>query len=348
MTASSRRARPPASWLVAALLLVASAARAQPPPAAPVEDQVEAARALYKEARELRRQGKLREATDKALEAYRTAATPVTALEAGELLVEAGRLVEARDLVRAVALLPVSPRESDKGRDARAQAAALAGQLDMRIPKIAFADRPPAVQLLLDGRPIPPTDATAWQGLDPGAHTLVVRADDRQCTAINLVLSEGEERTIDLHAAASACRPEPPPPPPPPIPRATATVLPPPPPPPPPPAPAPAGGISPWRLGGAAVGAAGVVALGVGGYVALRAKSDYDAVAAECPAAGCDQHGYDARNGARSRADVASIVMGVGAAAVVGGVLLWVLEPAHDRPGVAVGPGGVSLSVPLR
>jgi hypothetical protein len=326
-------------------MLLASVAGAQPPPAVPSEDQVEAARALYKEARELHKQGKLREATDKALEAYRTAATPVTALQAGELLVEAGRLVEARDIVRGVALMAISPRESEKGRDARQQAGALAGQLDMRIPKIAFADRPAGVQLLLDGRPVGATDPTAWQGLDPGAHALVVRVEDRPCTTINLVLSEGEERTIDLHAAASACRPEPPPlPPAPPPPK--ATVQQPPPPPPAPPEPAPEGAVNPWKWTGAAMGVAGVVAVGVGSYVALRAKSDYDGVS--CGAHGCDQNAYNVRTDARSRADVASVVIGVGAAAAASGLLLWLLEPARDRPGVALGPGTVSVAIPLR
>lgn len=341
MTASSKWAR----RLALALLLAASAARAQPPPSPPSEEQVEAARALYKEARELRKQGKLHEATDKALEAYRIAATPVTALQAGELLVDGGRLVEARDIVRGVALLPVSPRESDKGRDARQQAAALAAQLDQRIPKIAFADRPPAVQLLLDGRPLAATDPTAWQGLDPGPHALVVRSDDRPCTTINLVLSEGEERTIDLHAAASACRPEAPPPPPP-APRPAAAPPPPPlPPPPPPPAEGP---VNAWKWGGAAIGAAGAVAVGAGAVVALQAKGDYDSVAGECPSRGCDQHGFDVRTSARSRADTAGVVIAVGAAALAGGALLWILEPARGRPGVALGPASAALVIPLR
>ena len=67
-------------------------------------------------ARELHRQGLVREALAKALDAYRTAPTPVTAFETGELLVEAGRLVEARDLLRAIPLLPVSPREVGQGQ----------------------------------------------------------------------------------------------------------------------------------------------------------------------------------------------------------------------------------------
>jgi hypothetical protein len=337
MTASSNARLLP--WLALLAPLVPLSALAQPQPTPPAEDQVEAARALYREARELHRQGRLKEALTKSLEAFHTAATPVTALETGELLVEAGHLVEARDLLRAVPLMPVSPRESDKGREARQQAASLGAQLDMRIPKIAFAERPSGVELVLDGRPVASTDAMAWQGVDPGAHALLVRVDDRPCTTVNLSLSEGEERTIDLHDAATACRPPPPAPPPVALVRLPGR----PPSAAPEPAPVPSAASS-WRwIGGAAAGA-GVVAIGVGGYLALNAKSDYGSVAGECTARGCSQNGFDVRNSARSQADVATGFLVAGAAAVVGGGLVWWLAPAGNGGAQAViGPGSVGL-----
>ena len=337
MTASSRR------WLLAlaALLHAGPAWAADPTSSAPSEAQVEAARALYHEARDLHRAGKLDEALEKALAAYRTAATPVTALEAGELLVELGRLVEAREVVRGVGQLPVSPRESDKGRDARQQAAALAAALDGRIPKIALAGRPAGSLVLLDGKPRADVEGTAWLGVDPGAHALAVVVDGKACTTIHLALTEGEERTIDLHDATAACRPEDtaPPAPPPQVetPHAPAPVTPPPAPPEQPPA-----STSPVRWIGLGVGAAGVVALGVGGALALSAKSQYDSVASECPPAGCNPDGFDARTSARSRADVATVVLVAGAAAVAGGALVWMLAPS--RP-VSVGVGAGTVAV---
>jgi hypothetical protein len=342
MTASSKR------WLVVvgALLLQAGPAQAAEPPssAPPTEAQVEAARALYHDARELHRAGKLEDALDKALAAYRTAPTPVTALEAGELLAELGRLVEARDVVRGVGQLPVSPRESDKGRDARQQAAALAAALDGRIPKVALAGRPAGSTVLLDGKPLAQVEGTAWLGVDPGAHALAVVVEGKACTTIHLALTEGEERTIDLHDATTACRGEGAPAPAPPLPEVTRPAAPaaptsPPPAPPPEAPPAPA---SSMRWIGAGVAAAGVVALGVGGALALSAKSRYDSVASECPAAGCNFDGYDTRTSARSRADVATVVLAVGAAAAAGGALLWVLAPS--RPvSAGVGPGTVAV-----
>jgi hypothetical protein len=329
-------------WLALLAPLVPLPARAQPQAAPPSEEQVEAARTLYREARELHKQGHVKEALAKALDAYRTAATPVTALETGNLLVEAGRLVEARDLLRAVPLMPVSPRESDKGREARQQAASLGAQLDMRIPKIAFAARPPGVELALDGRPVASTDATAWQGVDPGALALAVRVDDRPCTTVNLSLSEGEERTVDLHDAAAACRPAPPPPAPPaPVAIVRLPVR--------PPAPAPeptsVATTGPWRWIGLTAAGAGAVAIGAGGFLALSAKSNYGSVAGECPTRGCNQDGFDVRNSARAQADVATVFIVAGAAAVVGGGLVWWLAPAgRGGADVGIGPGTVRVA----
>jgi hypothetical protein len=311
---------------------------------------VQAARSLFHEARELHRAGKLDEALEKALAAYHTAPTPVTAMEAGTLLVDLGHLVEARDLLRSVPSLPVSPRESEKGREARQQAVALAASLDGRIPKLSLAARPPTATILLDGKPAN-LDAGAWQGVDPGAHALVVLVDGKPCTTVNVTLAESEERTIDLRDATSTCVHDrttevaPAPSPSPVAPPATAppAVV---------PQPVPVvpassvGSDNPMRWIGLAIAGAGVVAIGVGGGLALGAKSQYDSVANQCPAQGCSQAGYDTRNDARSRADVATVVMVVGAAVAAGGVVLWLLEPSQRTPsvpGVGIGPGTIRV-----
>jgi hypothetical protein len=338
MTAWSR-------WpLGAAVLVAASVARAQAPaPAAPPsEAQVEAAKAAYREARELEKQGRFKEAAERALDALRTAGTPVTALEAGQLLAQTGQLVQARDVLRSVALMPVSPRESDKGREARQDAAALAAKLDARIPKVALAARPANVEVLLDGKPLASTDPTAWQGVDPGAHAVVVRADDKPCTTINVTLAEAEARTIDLHDATAACRPEPAPPaiaPEPATTPAPAHVEPSPAPPPP-----REDESNPWPWVGGAIAGAGVIAVGVGGALALGAKGDYDGVADQCPARGCTQSAYDTRVSARSQAATATVVMIAGGAAVATGAVIFFVPGSSHRAAVGVGPRGATLS----
>ncbi len=332
MTASNR-----ACLLAALVLLTPRLAWSDPPAAPPSEDQVEAGRDLYRQAKELQRDGKTREALERSLEAYRVAPTPVTAVLVALLLQGAGRLVEARETARGVGGMPPSPRETDKGREARQQAAVIAASLDARIPKIAVAGLPSSAEALLDGKPIGATDSSAWRGLDPGTHTLLVRLGGKTCTSVHLTLGEGEERTIDLHDVAASCPGD----------AASASA----------PAPAPAPASAPafapdpdhaWRVGGVAVGALGVVALGIGTVVAIAAKHDYDSAAPECPAAGCTQDGFDARNDARSRGDIATGVVVGGAVAVVGGALMWWLAPRSASPQsggqVTVGPGSVRVT----
>jgi hypothetical protein len=335
MTASN------SAWLVAALvLLTPRLAWSDPPASPPSEDQVEAGRDLYRQAKDLQRDGKTKEALERSLEAYRVAPTPVTAVLAALLLQGAGRLVEARETARGVGGMPLSPRETDKGREARQQAAVIAASLDARIPKVAVAGLPSGAEVLLDGKPMGATDSGAWRGVDPGTHALLVRLAGKTCTSVHLTLGEGEERTIDLHDVAASC----------PADAAPAPA------PAPAPTPAPAPAPAPpdqddghaWRIGGIAIGAAGLVAIGVGTVIAITAKHDYDSAAYECPAAGCNQDGFNARNDARSRGDIATGVIVGGAVAVVGGVVMWWLAPAsvnaHVGGQVTVGPGSVRVT----
>jgi hypothetical protein len=303
----------------------------------------------------------LKEALEKALEAYRIASTPVTALEAGQLLVERGRLVEARDIVRSISAFAISPRESDKGREARQDAATLAATLDSRIPKIAIAGSPPGVEVTLDGKPLATNDPTAWLGVDPGPHALVARSGDRTCASMSLTLAEAEARTIDLHDSTSACRKElslpvptenpaplasPPPTFAPIKPEATTPRE------APPSTPERDTARSVWGWAGAGVAGAGVAAIGVGGGIALAAKGSYDSVASQCVPAGCTSPAYNVRESARSQADAATAVMIGGAIAAAGGVLLFALAPSAgqsdaSRTVVGLGPGSVRIAVPF-
>jgi hypothetical protein len=92
---------------------------------------------------------------------------------------------------------------------------------------------------------------------------------------------------------------------------------------------------------GSAMGTAGLVAAGLGivglaagGYLALDAKSDYEEAEKHCPHRVCEPGPYytDSES-ARSQGTMASIVLGVGGAALATGAALWVLAPrATDRP----------------
>jgi hypothetical protein len=77
---------------------------------------------------------------------------------------------------------------------------------------------------------------------------------------------------------------------------------------------------------GLIVAGTGVVAMAVGGVLGLSAKSSYNS--ASCNGDACDQAGLDQRNDARSKGNVATIVFAVGAAALIGGGVLWLTAPS--------------------
>jgi len=101
----------------------------------------------------------------------------------------------------------------------------------------------------------------------------------------------------------------------------------------PPPAPAPtdsessATPIAPFVLGGI-----GIVGLGVGSYFGIKAMSDADDANELCPDGKCtSQHGEDLMDDARTSATVSNIAFGVGAAALVTGVVLYFAAPGSGE-----------------
>jgi hypothetical protein len=111
----------------------------------------------------------------------------------------------------------------------------------------------------------------------------------------------------------------------------------------------------PWQRPAALVLAgAGVVAAGVGVVLALTAKSSYDHAfsSGNCDHATltCNGDGQSETSGARTSANVGGVVLGVGAALVVGGGVLFFTAPSspqaaslHVAP--VLGPGVAALSV---
>ncbi|GAC1553534.1 MAG: hypothetical protein NVS3B10_15270 [Polyangiales bacterium] len=88
------------------------------------------------------------------------------------------------------------------------------------------------------------------------------------------------------------------------------------------------GGGSGRKTLGLVVAGAGVVAMGVGGILGLSAKSKYDG--ASCTGNLCDGPGLQTRDDARSKGNLATVVFAVGAAALIGGGVLWLTAPSGE------------------
>ena len=86
------------------------------------------------------------------------------------------------------------------------------------------------------------------------------------------------------------------------------------------------------RLTALVVGGVGVVGIGVGTAFGLSAKSTYDKSAAHCNGDHCDSAGHDYRRSALDKASVSNVAFGVGAAALIGGAVLWLTAPKDAAP----------------
>ncbi|WP_437818376.1 hypothetical protein [Sorangium sp. So ce1078] len=83
-------------------------------------------------------------------------------------------------------------------------------------------------------------------------------------------------------------------------------------------------------------GGAGIAAVGVGTALGFAAKSRFDESSPFCNGDRCDRRGMDIRGSAVARANVATVVFGVGLAAVAGGGVLW-LTAGSPAKGASVG-----------
>jgi hypothetical protein len=75
--------------------------------------------------------------------------------------------------------------------------------------------------------------------------------------------------------------------------------------------------------------ALGGVGLGISGVLALSAKSTYDG--AHCPEERCDSTGLEAREVARGRWGVATIMLAASAVTMIGGGVLWLTAPSKSE-----------------
>lgn len=164
--------------------------------------------------------------------------------------------------------------------------------------------------------------------VDPGSYEIRASAPGRRDWSHTVEVPNGAsvtERVPALEAAPVAETPAPAPAPAPAPPPASAAPEPP---------PAPAANSHTQRTVGVVVAASGVAALGVSGVLAVLAKgANTDSKrSGECDSANfCSKAGLADRNRAVSLADAATVVSIVGAAAAVGGAVLWLTAPSDHR-----------------
>jgi hypothetical protein len=215
MTSNSRVA------LLVALGLASTAPgrRAAAQSSLPTAQDLETARSLYKQGKELRASGDAQGALEKFQAAHALGNTPVTGIELARTYVTVGRIVEAREICLSLARMPVASDETVKSAEARIEAAKLADDLRPRIPtlvvRVGGLAPGESARVSIDGAPVPAAAVSEPQKVNPGKHGVVARAGEgpsaREADGA-LEVSEGQAAELELTFAPVLPAPPPPPP----------------------------------------------------------------------------------------------------------------------------------------
>jgi len=316
-----------------ALLVLAASASAQNS-----TDKV-AAEALFEEGRRLVASGSFAEACPKFADSQRLDPSPGTLLNLASCYEKVGRTATAWATYREAASAANAAGRTEYVATAQRHAEALAPRLARLTVQV---EHPLAgLQISRDGVRI---DPAAWSlpiPIDPGNHTIEATAPGYKAWASSVdVAQDGAQASVTI-PVLEALAPEPG--------AGAAVTVPPAPIAPPPPAPVPpppeeshAG--SGQRLIGLGLAGVGVVGLGLAGVFSILAKNQYNTSLGHCQAGNpglCDATGVQQRDGARSLGDAASVAVSVGAAALAGGLVIWLTAPSSAaRVGFSPAPGG--------
>jgi len=213
------------------------------------------------------------------------------------------------------------------GKDDRAaKIKELTEELDTNVPRVTIkvppgADPDVLATLTIDGKPVVLDTLGIEQRVDPGPHLIEFTVDGQKKKKMAPVERGGSsEVTLDIPKGSGKPRPKKPPP------NAKPDGA--PDPDPGPEVPPPPGRTQ--RIVGVTLAVTGGVAVGVASGLTLSARGKYkDALDAHCMGSTsmCDPQGLRITADARSRANVATVITIAGGAAIVGGVVLYLLAP---------------------
>jgi serine/threonine-protein kinase len=292
-----------------------------------------AAEALFEQGRSLMTDGKFADACPKFADSQRLDPSPGTLLNLANCYEKLGRTATAWATYREAASAANAQGRADYVASAQRHADTLAP----RLAKLTTTVSQPAdgLQVRRDGVEVAHAEWGVPIPIDAGSHTIEASAPGHKpwSQAVD-VPQDGAQVSVAVPPLEAAPMPATPPPGP-----ATAGQ-------PLPPAPAPAADTSTGsgqRIAGIVVGGVGIVGLGLSGLFAALAKGKYNDSLGNCPTSAnvCTQTGVNQRNDALTDGNVATVAFGVGAAALVGGAVLWFTAPSAN-PSTPSGRLGVS------
>jgi len=285
--------------LVVLATFVPSIASAEPSPA----DRV-VAQSAFDDARELFDRGEIARACEKFAVSRALDPKIGTVMNHAICLERLGKIASAYAALGEAESLARREGRTSVAKDAAARAQALVG----RLPRLRLRVDPTVAEIAIDGAHL---DHAAWTvdvPLDPGEHVVRAEAPSRKASETVAAMTEGKVTTLAVGPLAEEARaPEPKPtaPPPPAKPNHTPALI---------------------------VGAAGLGLAAVGGTFGVLATAKRGDAEDACRAGDCAR-GEALNDDARTFAWAANIGLGLGVAAIVAGIVLWVRAPRAHADG---------------
>jgi serine/threonine-protein kinase len=329
----------------AAAALIAGLTSAPPAPAQPAgtaNDKV-AAESLFEEGRTLVAAGKYAEACPKFADSQRLDPSPATLLNLASCHEKAGHSATAWATYKEAASAANASGRSDYVATAQRHAEALAAKL-ARLT-IVVSQPIEGLQVSRDSLRIDHAEWSVAIPIDSGTHSVGATAPGFKAWSSSVQVDhDGAQVSVTIPALEA-------------LPRSEQTVaLPiatsaadggmPPPLPLPPPVQADGASVgSGQRIAGLVIAGSGIVGLGVGAAFVLVANAKYHDSLGNCLANNpnlCNEAGVQQRSDARTAGDAASIALSVGAAAFIGGAVIWLTAPSGAPRG---GTGGVRAAI---
>jgi serine/threonine-protein kinase len=278
---------------------------------------------LFEEGKRLLGEGKIDEACTKFEAAQRMAPTLGRKLNLADCYRRAGRTASAWAEFREA-----GNQAGREGDDRETFARDRAAEIEKNLSRLTIRLSPGAgvagLEVKRDGTAVGKGLFDTGVPVDPGAHVVEAIAPGRTAWSSKVEVSSGANVTVEVPVLGEPTHYKDPV-------VTTRTPARAPEPPPAPPAP-PRPGRS-RRIFAIAVGAVGIVSLGVGGVFGLSASSKKsDALDGHCnDMFQCrDQAGVDLVKDAQSAATISTVAIGIGAAAVAAGVVLYVTAPSGE------------------
>jgi serine/threonine-protein kinase len=302
-----------------------------------------AAEALFEEGRKLVAAGKYADACAKFVGSEQLDPSAATLLNLASCWEKSGRAATAWATYREAASLANAVGRADYLATAQRHADALAPRLSHLTLNVAQPVN--GIEIRRDDVVLPAAEWGTAIPIDSGPHSLAASSPEHESWASTIEVP-GDGATVvvtvpSLEPVAQAPAPAPAP-----RPDVSAPTM--------GPSPAPAPTIresaSPRSTGGAqrvagwVLGSAGLASVAAGVVFTVLAENSYHDSLNNCVSKdSCDPTGLSERNQARTYGDVASWTIGLGAAAIVGGLVLVITSPRGD--GNVVGANGARVAL---